>query len=371
MDYNKNKILVIMLIIILTMTPIAMYYNHVKEDIVIGYLIDDYEERETLNRMKFDVVFGAPHYAGYKSYRYYDERFVKSGNYVNSSRGEENIDKLNWIIDEYENINSYDDIKKIYGPIGLIKTVGDYDFFAFDGDAKKYDKNGYELNTIFKRNNKDYTYEELELETHSNFEIMDISYYDDVIYVIGISTNIVNDKRVNKIIEYKINGDNNVERKVLHKNDDYYNKEAIYTIDNILYFEYYNKFGKEIFTSINLDDENIVKYIELGETTSWKIYRGNKIKSVLYYDDTLYVFCKGVSNIDESKIDVIEFDKYLNLKKYYNVELESYSGLNKAFIFEDEIYVAIEETSTHASIYKMDDEEIYKLIMFGLNVQKK
>lgn len=364
MNYNKNKILVIMILIILIIIPLDMYYNYTKEEVIVGYLTDNYQDREILNKMKFDAVFGTPYYSNYKSYRYYNDRFVKSGKYVNTDIDEVNVDKLNWIIDEYEDIDSYKDMKKMYGPIKFTKTIGDHDFFVFDGKTQKYDKNGYKLNTIFIHNNKDSTYEKMELETHDNFEIRDVVYYEDIIYVIGTSTNIINDKAVNKMIEYKINGDN-VERKILHKSSFYYNKDAIYTVDNILYFEY-DESDKQILMSINLDNENIIKSVELGETTSWKIYEINKIKSILYYNDTLYVFCKGDSNT----VDVIEFDRYLNLKKYYNLEFENYSGINKTFVFEDEIYIVIEETSVHASIYRINDEKMEKLIMFGLNIQK-
>lgn len=370
MNYSKNKVIVIMLLIILLLSPVTIYYDGTKEEVVIGYLTESYEDRETLNKMKFDVVFGAPHYSGYKSYKYYNNEFVQSGNYVsNGVNGEENVDKLNWIISEYKNINSYKDIKKIYGQIRLIKTVDEYEFFIFDEELKSTDKSGYQLNTIFKRNNTDYTYEKLEVETPSNFCIKDITYYKDVIYLVGTNTTIVNNETTTKMVSYKIEGEK-VERLVLHKIYGYYNEKSICIADDTLYFGYYDKSNQEILISVNLDNDNIVKHAQIGKNTSRKIYEDYKIKNMLYYDDTLYVFCKGDISMGESNFYVIEFDKYLNLKDYYSVEIESYDDFNKAFVFENEIYIAIKQSSIHGAIYRFDNKEINKLIMFGLNTQK-
>lgn len=370
MNYSKNKVIVIMLLIILLLSPVTIYYDGTKEEVVIGYLTESYEDRETLNKMKFDVVFGAPHYSGYKSYKYYNNEFVQSGNYVsNGVNGQENVDKLNWIISEYKNINSYKDIKKIYGQIRLIKTVDEYEFFIFDEELKSTDKSGYQLNTIFKRNNTDYTYEKLEVETPSNFCIKDITYYKDVIYLVGTNTTIVNNETTTKMVSYKIEGEK-VERLVLHKIYGYYNEKSICIADDTLYFGYYDKSNQEILISVNLDNDNIVKHAQIGKNTSRKIYEDYKIKNMLYYDDTLYVFCKGDISMGESNFYVIEFDKYLNLKDYYSVEIESYDDFNKAFVFENEIYIAIKQSSIHGAIYRFDNKEINKLIMFGLNTQK-
>lgn len=370
MNYSKNKVIVIMLLIILLLSPVTIYYDGTKEEVVIGYLTESYEDRETLNKMKFDVVFGAPHYSGYKSYKYYNNEFVQSGNYVsNGVNGQENVDKLNWIISEYKNINSYKDIKKIYGQIRLIKTVDEYEFFIFDEELKSTDKSGYQLNTIFKRNNTDYTYEKLEVETPSNFCIKDITYYKDVIYLVGTNTTIVNNETTTKMVSYKIEGEK-VERLVLHKIYGYYNEKSICIADDTLYFGYYDKSNQEILMSVNLDNDNIVKHAQIGKNTSRKIYEDYKIKNMLYYDDTLYVFCKGDISMGESNFYVIEFDKYLNLKDYYSVEIESYDDFNKAFVFENEIYIAIKQSSMHGAIYRFDNKEINKLIMFGLNTQK-
>lgn len=370
MNYSKNKVIVIMLLIILLLSPVTIYYDGTKEEVVIGYLTESYEDRETLNKMKFDVVFGAPHYSGYKSYKYYNNEFVQSGNYVsNGVNGQENVDKLNWIISEYKNINSYKDIKKIYGQIRLIKTVDEYEFFIFDEELKSTDKSGYQLNTIFKRNNTDYTYEKLEVETPSNFCIKDITYYKDVIYLVGTNTTIVNNETTTKMVSYKIEGEK-VERLVLHKIYGYYNEKSICIADDTLYFGYYDKSNQEILMSVNLDNDNIVKHAQIGKNTSRKIYEDYKIKNMLYYDDTLYVFCKGDISMGESNFYVIEFDKYLNLKDYYSVEIESYDDFNKAFVFENEIYIAIKQSSIHGAIYRFDNKEINKLIMFGLNTQK-
>lgn len=370
MNYSKNKVIVIMLLIILLLSPVTIYYDGTKEEVVIGYLTESYEDRETLNKMKFDVVFGAPHYSGYKSYKYYNNEFVQSGNYVsNGVNGQENVDKLNWIISEYKNINSYKDIKKIYGQIRLIKTVDEYEFFIFDEELKSTDKSGYQLNTIFKRNNTDYTYEKLEVETPSNFCIKDITYYKDVIYLVGTNTTIVNNETTTKMVSYKIEGEK-VERLVLHKIYGYYNEKSICIADDTLYFGYYDKSNQEILISVNLDNDNIVKHAQIGKNTSRKIYEDYKIKNMLYYDDTLYVFCKGDISMGESNFYVIEFDKYLNLKDYYSVEIESYDDFNKAFVFENEIYIAIKQSSMHGAIYRFDNKEINKLIMFGLNTQK-
>ncbi len=130
---KKVKKIKILNIILITIIICILYYNFKVEEVIINYITDEKQELTRLNDMKFEILFGAPHYYGFESYRYLDEKFFKSGEYTSSPRGEESMEYINKIINLDEDIDNYEDIRDKYGQIALIKELDEFVFIIFDG----------------------------------------------------------------------------------------------------------------------------------------------------------------------------------------------------------------------------------------------
>lgn len=82
--------------------------------------------------MKFDIIFGAPHYSGFKSYKYNNKKFQQSVEYYSQPVVEESEKYINKIINLHDDLSLYYDLRLLYGQVGLVKEIDGFNSVIFD-----------------------------------------------------------------------------------------------------------------------------------------------------------------------------------------------------------------------------------------------
>lgn len=358
----KKKVMVIFLTIIV-FSAIVIFINSynskgTKDEVSINYLTNDKNELNVLNEMKFDIIFGAPHHSGFISYRYSNETFLQSEEeYVSSPIGEESTKYINEIINLDDSVKTYHDIRVLYGQISLIKEVDGFVFVIFDGFFNEYDKEGFKKNVIFKLDNKNNSYEKMEIELLTTEFINEFDYVNDKMFFITINDVYTDNEPAFEFVVYEMRG-NIVSRNIINRNTIPYNIKSIYSIEGNLYFSYFDTGYNEKLKTINLST-----FEELGEIN---LGTDSKIEYLFYNKNGLYI----LSSMDNS-VSISNTDENLNLKNNYFVEIDEYMNINKALYNynKDSFYIVIKENPISASMYKFATGDLEKILSFELNTK--
>ena len=320
----------------------------------VTYLSKLAEDRERLNDLNFDVLFGAPHYNGFEVYRYQDGKFYDSPNrYDSSPSGEESMRYLDWIIAKDDSITNYSEMRDQYGQVNRIKEKDGLVYVLFDGYLTERGSDTHKINRLVTIHPQTEQYQVTEISFPALEFFHEMEPMGGSMFFVTRTENYIGEKGKYERVLYEWK-DNVLEREVIFQSDISFSPWTVYIKNGILYFGYVDENRQEVIRAIRLEDRS-----ELAELT---MPAGSESEYLYYAGDRLKIYSKGKGEA----IYVTETDAYLRQKDRYVLEADKYWEINKVFEYQGEIYVVLSgEESNVGIIYKQKEKKLEKLLSFA------